>query len=38
VIGQLEQGDEVERNVATEMGKVGEKLFRGGAEGSGTPA
>jgi transcriptional regulator len=37
VIGQLEQGDEVARNVAAEMGKVGEKLFRGGAEGSGTP-
>jgi transcriptional regulator len=38
VIGQLEQGDEVARNVAAEMEKVGDKLFRGGAEGSGTPA
>jgi transcriptional regulator len=37
VIGQLEKGDEVARNVAAEMGKVGEKLFRGGAEGNGTP-
>jgi transcriptional regulator len=36
VIGQLKQGDEVERNVAAEMGKVGEKLFKDGAEG--TPA
>jgi len=32
VIGQLEQGDEVARNVAAEMGKVGNKLFGGGAE------
>ena len=34
VIGQLEQGDEVARNVAAEMGKVGEKLFKDGAEGT----
>lgn len=32
VIGQLEQGGEVEKGVATEMGKVGEKLFGDGSE------
>jgi transcriptional regulator len=32
VIGQLEHGDEVTRKVAEEMGKVGDKLFGGGAE------
>jgi len=36
VIGQLEQGGEVERKVAEEMGKKREKLFKSGAEG--TPA
>ncbi len=34
VIGQLEQGDEVARNVAAEMGKVGKRLFGGASEGT----